>query len=614
MKRWPTTAQCDETTPAVVAAPAAVARQRCDAIGRSRRERSWRRSAAGDRCRAVRRIRPRRAVRRQCVTDAARAGQRRRAAKSGPLGFWARRCALRSRFEQPASRRCGFTSSCRPDTPVGEATRACGCGSMPSDGAKLLAHAKVNLTQPGVFSSNGGTRFGQSEETVVAASYEEPAAPPAPSTDVATTSMTEGDWAIAEPGKPANLPAEASMTPAKRLASVERTDSAGDGERCRGSRRAKRRQQAARAKSRPRSRRRHRNRLPRIRPSSGRDGRLSGPATSGESRGDAAELVGDAVDCAEPQRCVERCQTLSAGALTYTRRHGRRRDSNRRRHLPCRLNVADRLAEIARQMPDAIAVACPRRWSPSYRSVRQGESGAVYATTTFAELDADATRIARGLVAWGVPPGTRLALLVRPGIEFVTLVFALLRAGMVIVLVDPGLGRRNLIRCLAEAEPEGFVAIGMAQAARRVVAAQVSAGAVERDGRPAVVLGRADARAIACSGDSVGWALPTNDRISNGGRCPPYAGRRSGGDHFYVRQHGAAEGRAVHAADVRYAGERDSIDVRHRAGRRRSGVLSAVRAVQLGDGRDDRAAGDGFLAAGGGRSAKSCWRRRTIGR
>jgi acyl-CoA synthetase (AMP-forming)/AMP-acid ligase II len=98
--------------------------------------------------------------------------------------------------------------------------------------------------------------------------------------------------------------------------------------------------------------------------------------------------------------------------------------------------------------------------------VRQGDSGASYATATFAELDADATRIARGLLAWGVPPATRLALLVRPGIEFVTLVFGLLRAGMVIVLVDPGLGRRNLIRCLSDAKPEGFVAISLAQAAR----------------------------------------------------------------------------------------------------------------------------------------------------
>ncbi len=131
-----------------------------------------------------------------------------------------------------------------------------------------------------------------------------------------------------------------------------------------------------------------------------------------------------------------------------------------------RLNVADRLAAVARELPNETAVVCPGRWSPKYPQGRHDTSSALYSTTTFANLDADATRIALGLAAWGVPPGTRLALLVRPGIEFVTLVFALLRAGMVIVLVDPGLGRRNLIRCLSEAEPEGFVAVSLAQAGR----------------------------------------------------------------------------------------------------------------------------------------------------
>jgi acyl-CoA synthetase (AMP-forming)/AMP-acid ligase II len=130
------------------------------------------------------------------------------------------------------------------------------------------------------------------------------------------------------------------------------------------------------------------------------------------------------------------------------------------------LNVADRLRDVADAMPDTIAVACPRRWSPACPVQQRGKSPALYATTTFADLDADVTRLARGLAAWGLPPGTRLALLVRPGIEFVTLVFALLRAGMVIVLIDPGMGRRNLIRCLSEAEPEGFIAVSAAQAVR----------------------------------------------------------------------------------------------------------------------------------------------------
>jgi olefin beta-lactone synthetase len=130
------------------------------------------------------------------------------------------------------------------------------------------------------------------------------------------------------------------------------------------------------------------------------------------------------------------------------------------------LNVTDRLAKFAAAMPDAITVACPRRSLSRSARQQRGESGARYATTTFREMDAEATLIARGLLAWGVPPGTRFALLVRPGIEFVALVFGLLRAGMVIVLVDPGLGRRHLIRCLSDAKPEGFVAIGLAQAAR----------------------------------------------------------------------------------------------------------------------------------------------------
>lgn len=120
-----------------------------------------------------------------------------------------------------------------------------------------------------------------------------------------------------------------------------------------------------------------------------------------------------------------------------------------------RVNVTDRLAHFAAQIPSAVAVASAGRFG--------------YSTISYAELDADATRVARGLIDWGVTPGTRLALLVTPGVEFVTLVFALLRAGVVIVLVDPGIGRKNLIRCLEEAQPEGFVAVPKAHAVRMLV-------------------------------------------------------------------------------------------------------------------------------------------------
>jgi hypothetical protein len=76
---------------------------------------------------------------------------------------------------------------------------------VPRDGAKLLAYANVDLAQPGVFSSRTD-KLWPTEEAVLAASYVEESSTPA--SDVATT-MSEGDWAIAEPGKPANLPPEA---------------------------------------------------------------------------------------------------------------------------------------------------------------------------------------------------------------------------------------------------------------------------------------------------------------------------------------------------------------------------------------------------------------------
>jgi olefin beta-lactone synthetase len=120
------------------------------------------------------------------------------------------------------------------------------------------------------------------------------------------------------------------------------------------------------------------------------------------------------------------------------------------------VNVALRLAEFARRMPDAPAVIAQlRRFAGGFR----------YDRITFSELAADVNLIIAGLAQRGVRPGMRLALLVKPSIEFVTLVFALLKAGVVIVLIDPGMGRKNLIRCLADAEPEGFVAIPLAMAA-----------------------------------------------------------------------------------------------------------------------------------------------------
>lgn len=122
------------------------------------------------------------------------------------------------------------------------------------------------------------------------------------------------------------------------------------------------------------------------------------------------------------------------------------------------LNIADRLTASASRWPDQIAVVQP--------SGRDARGRYRYRTWTFAQLEQEATAIANGLLAWGVRSGQRLVLMVRPSFEFIALTFGLMRAGIVVVLIDPGMGRSNIFRCLEEIRPDGFVAIPIVQAIR----------------------------------------------------------------------------------------------------------------------------------------------------
>jgi acyl-CoA synthetase (AMP-forming)/AMP-acid ligase II len=119
------------------------------------------------------------------------------------------------------------------------------------------------------------------------------------------------------------------------------------------------------------------------------------------------------------------------------------------------MNIAARLGETAKRWPDQTAVVCP--WKRDRLGKRQ------YAQMTFAELERESDRLARGLSRMGVLPGTRLVLLVRPGLEFIALTFALFKAGAVTVLIDPGMGPKHIFHCLDEVDPEGFIAVPMVQ-------------------------------------------------------------------------------------------------------------------------------------------------------
>ncbi len=128
-------------------------------------------------------------------------------------------------------------------------------------------------------------------------------------------------------------------------------------------------------------------------------------------------------------------------------------------------NIASRLRVVASLYPAQIAMARPvGRFRPGV--ARE------YATLSFAEMELQTASIAAGFQQMGVQPGMRIVLLVRFGSDFISLVFALLKAGAVVVLIDPGMGRKNLLACLQATQPDGFVAIPAVHAVRMALASR----------------------------------------------------------------------------------------------------------------------------------------------
>jgi len=121
-------------------------------------------------------------------------------------------------------------------------------------------------------------------------------------------------------------------------------------------------------------------------------------------------------------------------------------------------NVAGALAWQAGRQPDATAIHYP-----SNRLFRKPR----YATCNYYQLDELSNIYARGLTEYGIGPGTRTALMLRPGLDFFAVFFALFKAGAVPVLIDPGIGRESLGKCLSEAAPEAFIGVTRAQIARK---------------------------------------------------------------------------------------------------------------------------------------------------
>ncbi|MCG9730145.1 AMP-binding protein [Shewanella sp. Isolate13] len=124
-------------------------------------------------------------------------------------------------------------------------------------------------------------------------------------------------------------------------------------------------------------------------------------------------------------------------------------------------NLCRHLVSAAKTIPNSLAVAVQQANGKSI-------AGLGYQEMDFQTLNAKSDELASALICHGLTPGMKAVLMVTPSIDFFSLTFALFKAGIIPILVDPGMGVKNLKQCFIEAKPDAFIGIPKAHIARRL--------------------------------------------------------------------------------------------------------------------------------------------------
>jgi acyl-CoA synthetase (AMP-forming)/AMP-acid ligase II len=114
------------------------------------------------------------------------------------------------------------------------------------------------------------------------------------------------------------------------------------------------------------------------------------------------------------------------------------------------MNIALRLTQNAKDFPDKKAVIFPQ-----YNNKLKKYD---YLSITFKELDVLSNKFAHQLEKLGLKKGDRTLLFLRPSLDFSAMTFALFKLGVIPVFIDPGMGRKNLFKCIQEARPVCLIA------------------------------------------------------------------------------------------------------------------------------------------------------------
>jgi olefin beta-lactone synthetase len=92
---------------------------------------------------------------------------------------------------------------------------------------------------------------------------------------------------------------------------------------------------------------------------------------------------------------------------------------------------------------------------PSQTAIIESSTGS---SISFQELYDQSSLLASGLNQYGFKKGDRILLFVPFSIQFISISFALFKAQAIPVFIDPGLGKKNILKCIEESEPQGIIA------------------------------------------------------------------------------------------------------------------------------------------------------------
>ncbi|NLM16723.1 MAG: AMP-binding protein [Candidatus Riflebacteria bacterium] len=94
---------------------------------------------------------------------------------------------------------------------------------------------------------------------------------------------------------------------------------------------------------------------------------------------------------------------------------------------------------------------------PGLKPLKNGS--ATYASYTFKQLEQATDNLARGLCSLGIKRGSRVIVMIKPSLEFYTVFFTLCKIGATMVMIDTGMGLKNMKTCIEEVAPDAYIGI-----------------------------------------------------------------------------------------------------------------------------------------------------------